>query len=110
LGETQYPSGVLCYCDEKLAFEPIEEVEVVPKYTNKSRPKREHKNNSVKANPVRDERKQNNCNSEVEQEVVSALIKLGFSKSEAKNLVETNSSGEGLSSEELFERVLEGVS
>ena len=91
--ETVFPSGVLCYCGERLSFEPIASVEVVACFVKAS---------TKKTNVPEDK----HDDSFDYSEVVSTLIGLGFSKKEAVKCVEENIDDYISSSEELLEVIL----
>jgi len=92
--ETEFPAGVLCFCGERLSFETIMSVDVVPSF-NRS-PVKSKKRTVSKASD-------RNVN---HSEVSSALVKLGFSKSEANKAIQECASESVSSPEELLELIL----
>lgn len=69
INETIFPAGILCYCGKKLRLESIYGFDVICDYNKKGtqEPEPEEDNNSV------------------EDEVVCALVSLGFKEHEAKS-------------------------
>lgn len=84
--ETVFPAGILCFCDEQLHLETIEDVKVNASFS------------SVKTNPPKPD-------DDVFNTVVSALIGLGYKKSEAVNMFNDNFD-ESTSAEDIIIRIL----
>lgn len=85
--ETIFPGGVLCGCGEKIRFQPIDTIKVIPNYREKP----------VKTT-VKVEKTENN-----HEDVVALLVGMGYNKSYARDKVEKL---KNLSEKEILEVIL----
>lgn len=79
--QTKFPGGVLCYCKEKLKFKKIQNVKVRLEFKEQERAQ------PIKA--TKDSPKPKSANDLERKLAISGLVKLGWSRSDAKALVGT---------------------
>lgn len=85
--ETIFPGGVLCYCGEKIKFQPIDTIKVIPNYREKLA------KSAVKIDKT----------DKKHDDVVALLVGMGYNRSYAKSRVEQL---KNLSEKEILEIIL----
>jgi hypothetical protein len=100
--ETVFPAGILCHCGAKLKLATIEDLQVKASFKTDRKPDIKPVSEPVSEPPENYEQK-----NDIYEEVVPALVSMGFKKREAKNLIDKYYV-EGVTPEDLVGEILRG--
>ena len=92
--QTEFPAGILCHCGAKLKLDTIESLEVKAGFKTDGR-------------PVSKPEESYEQDDDTYEDVVPALVSMGFKKKEAKNLIDKYCT-EGVTPEDLVGEILRG--